>query len=101
MATTSTGSAWCSWTKPLPKPTRTTRDEPWELFQALDLQLIVINPWDAKSRIVENYVDSYHLANTNLSTHCSSLTRATRERYLEVRKAWEAKNAQKVDAEPN
>jgi uncharacterized protein YPO0396 len=72
-----------------------------ELFQALDLQLIVINPWDAKSRIVENYVDSYHLANTNLSTHCSSLTRATRERYLEVRKAWEAKNAQKVDAEPN
>jgi hypothetical protein len=28
-----------------------------ELFKELDLQLVVINPFDAKSRIVEDYVD--------------------------------------------
>jgi uncharacterized protein YPO0396 len=60
-----------------------------ELFQALGLQLLVINPWDAKSRIVEDFVDTYHLAATDPETERSSLTRATRERYLEVQRAKE------------
>jgi uncharacterized protein YPO0396 len=69
-----------------------------DLFKALGLQLLIINPWDAKSRIVEDYVDTYHLANTNTDTHLSSLTRATRERYIEVRKA---RDAGKVRPETN
>jgi uncharacterized protein YPO0396 len=33
-----------------------------DLFRALGLQLVVVNPFDAKGRIVEDYVDSFHIA---------------------------------------
>lgn len=32
------------------------------LFQSLGLQLLIVSPFDAKSRIVEDYVDTFHLA---------------------------------------
>jgi uncharacterized protein YPO0396 len=32
-----------------------------KLFQSLGLQLLVVSPFDAKSRIVEDYVDTFHL----------------------------------------
>lgn len=33
-----------------------------KLFQSLGLQLLIVSPFDAKSRIVEDYVDTFHLA---------------------------------------
>jgi len=54
-----------------------------ELFKELGLQLVVINPFDAKSRIVEDYVDSYHLVTKQ--DEVSSLRRATRAEYESVR----------------
>jgi uncharacterized protein YPO0396 len=56
-----------------------------DLFQKLGLQLIVVSPFDAKARIVEDYVDSYHLA-LNPERNNSSLQRATREQYEQ---AWQ------------
>ena len=32
-----------------------------KLFQSLGFQLLVVSPFDAKSRIVEDYVDTFHL----------------------------------------
>jgi uncharacterized protein YPO0396 len=54
-----------------------------ELFKELGLQLVVINPFDAKSRIVEDYVDSYHLVTKQ--DEVSSLRRASRAEYESVR----------------
>jgi uncharacterized protein YPO0396 len=51
-----------------------------ELFKKLDLQLIIVSPFDAKSRIVENYVDSFHLA-VNPDGNNSRLCRASRAEY--------------------
>jgi uncharacterized protein YPO0396 len=50
-----------------------------ELFKKLDLQLIIVNPFDAKSRIVEDYVDSYHLVTERDNE--STLKRASRVEY--------------------
>jgi uncharacterized protein YPO0396 len=54
-----------------------------DLFKELGLQLVVINPFDAKSRIVENYVDSYHLV--SVQDEVSSLRRASRAEYEDAR----------------
>lgn len=54
-----------------------------DLFKELGLQLVVINPFDAKSRIVENYVDSYHLV--SVQDEVSSLRRASRVEYEAAR----------------
>lgn len=51
-----------------------------DLFQKLGLQLIVVSPFDAKARLVEDYVDSYHLA-LNPERNNSALQYATREQY--------------------
>ena len=54
-----------------------------DLFNELGLQLVVINPFDAKSRIVEDYVHSYHLV--TMQDEVSSLRRASREEYEAAR----------------
>ena len=51
-----------------------------DLFKKLGLQLVVVSPFDAKSRIVEDYVDSFHLA-TNPDLNNSRLSRASRADY--------------------
>jgi uncharacterized protein YPO0396 len=51
-----------------------------KLFQKLGLQLVVVNPFDAKGRIVEDYVDSFHLA-VNPDRNNSKLRRASRAEY--------------------
>lgn len=51
-----------------------------QLFQKLGLQLLVVAPWDSKSRIVEDYVQSYHLA-TNPTERRSYLRRASKKEY--------------------
>jgi uncharacterized protein YPO0396 len=55
-----------------------------DLFKSLGLQLIVVNPFDAKGRIVEDYVDSFHLA-VNPDGHSSKLRRASRVEYEAAR----------------
>jgi uncharacterized protein YPO0396 len=54
------------------------------LFQKLGLQLVVVNPFDAKGRIVEDYVDSFHLA-VNPDRNNSKLRRASRAEYEAAR----------------
>ena len=51
-----------------------------KLFQSLGLQLVVVSPFDAKSRIVEDFVDSFHLA-VNPDSNNSKLRRASRAEY--------------------
>lgn len=55
-----------------------------ELFKSLGLQLIIVNPFDAKGRIVEDYVDSFHLA-VNPNGNNSKLRRAARAEYEAAR----------------
>lgn len=55
-----------------------------ELFKSLGLQLVVVNPFDAKGRIVEDYVDSFHLA-VNPDGNSSKLRRASRAEYEAAR----------------
>ncbi len=55
-----------------------------QLFQKLGLQLVVVNPFDAKGRIVEDYVDSFHLA-VNPDRNNSKLRRASRAEYVAAR----------------
>lgn len=55
-----------------------------DLFKSLGLQLIVVNPFDAKARIVEPYVDSFHLT-ANPNRNDSRITRATRAEYEAAR----------------
>ena len=59
-----------------------------DLFKSLGLQLVVVSPFDAKSRIVEDYVDSFHVA-ANSDGNNSKLRRASRAEYDEVRLASE------------
>jgi uncharacterized protein YPO0396 len=54
-----------------------------DLFKKLDLQLVIVNPFDAKSRIVEDYVHSYHLVSSQ--NDISTLKRASRVEYQEAR----------------
>ena len=56
-----------------------------DLFKELGLQLVVINPFDAKSCIVENYVHSYHLV--TVQDDVSSLRRASRAEYEAARES--------------
>lgn len=51
-----------------------------DLFQSLGLQLIVVNPFDAKARIVEDYADTFHLT-ANPERNSSRISRATRTEY--------------------
>jgi uncharacterized protein YPO0396 len=51
-----------------------------KLFQSLGLQLLVVSPFDAKSRIVEDYVDSFHLA-VNPDGNSSHIRLASRAEY--------------------
>ena len=51
-----------------------------ELFKKLGLQLLIVSPFDAKARIVEDFVDTFHLA-TNPTSNNSHLRRATRAEY--------------------
>ncbi|MBE0541969.1 MAG: hypothetical protein IH623_11325 [Verrucomicrobia bacterium] len=48
-----------------------------ELFRKLDFQLIVVNPFDAKALLVQDYVDVFHLVNN--SDEVSHLRRFPRE----------------------
>lgn len=57
-----------------------------DLFKSLGLQLVVVSPFDAKSRIVEDYVDSFHVA-ANPENNNSKLRRASRAEYEEARHA--------------
>jgi uncharacterized protein YPO0396 len=54
------------------------------LFQNLGFQLLLAAPWEAKVRIAEPYVDSYHLA-LNPAHSASSVLKATREAYEQAR----------------
>ncbi|MEN3370235.1 MAG: hypothetical protein V7609_2378 [Verrucomicrobiota bacterium] len=54
------------------------------LFKSMGFQLIVIVPWEAKARVAESYVDSFHLT-VNPNGDSSELQAATRERYDAVR----------------
>lgn len=55
-----------------------------DLFKSMGFQLIVIVPWEAKARVAESYVDSFHLT-LNPNGDASELQAATRERYDAVR----------------
>lgn len=55
-------------------------DQALKLFQSLGLQLVVVSPFDAKARIVEDYVDSFHLA-VNPERNDSRIKRASRAEY--------------------
>ena len=55
-------------------------DRALKLFQSLGLQLMVVSPFDAKSRIVEDYVDSFHLA-VNPDDNNSHIRQASRAEY--------------------
>jgi uncharacterized protein YPO0396 len=57
-----------------------------DLFKSLGLQLVVVSPFDAKSRIVEDYVDSFHVA-ANPENNNSKLRRASRAEYEDARHA--------------
>lgn len=63
-----------------------------ELFKSLGLQLIVVNPFDAKGHIVEDYVDSFHLA-VNPDRNNSKLRRASRAEYESARDTTEVNGA--------
>lgn len=55
-----------------------------ELFKNMGFQLLLAAPWEAKVRIAENFVDSYHLA-LNPNLNASSVLKADRARYEAVR----------------
>jgi uncharacterized protein YPO0396 len=55
-----------------------------ELFQRMHFQFIVVVPWEAKARVAEHYVDSFHLT-LNPNGDASEIQTATRERYETVR----------------
>ncbi len=55
-----------------------------ELFRNLGLQLVVVNPFDAKARLVEDWVESIHLA-ANPERKNSRLSRMSREEYEQLR----------------
>jgi len=55
-----------------------------ELFRNLGLQLVVVNPFDAKARLVEDWVESIHLT-ANPERKNSRLSRMSREEYEQLR----------------
>jgi uncharacterized protein YPO0396 len=55
-----------------------------DLFQKLGLQLVVVSPFDARARLVEDYVDTFHLA-TNPTRDASRISRASRAEYEAAR----------------
>lgn len=55
-----------------------------ELFRKLGLQLLIVSPFDAKGRIVEDYVDTFHLT-TNPNGNSSHIRRANRVEYEALR----------------
>jgi len=69
-----------------------------DLFQTLGLQLLIVNPFDAKGRIVEDYVDSFHLA-VNPDGNDSKLQRASRAEYDAVRKGADVQREPMVTVE--
>ncbi len=56
-----------------------------ELFRNLGLQLVVVNPFDAKARLVEDWVESIHLT-ANPERKNSRLSRMSREEYEQLRR---------------
>jgi uncharacterized protein YPO0396 len=66
-----------------------------ELFKTLGLQLVVVNRFDAKGRIVEDYVDSFHLA-VNPDGNNSKLRRASRAEYEAARDEAQGNGAPKL-----
>jgi uncharacterized protein YPO0396 len=66
-----------------------------KLFQSLGLQLLVVSPFDAKSRIVEDYVDTFHLT-LNPDGNSSHIHVASR---LEYDAAYEGRPARVSHAE--
>ena len=58
----------------------TNSERALKLFQSLGLQLLVVSPFDAKSRIVEDYVDTFHLT-LNPDGNSSHVRLATRLEY--------------------
>ena len=67
-----------------------------ELFRRLGLQLLIVSPFDAKGRIVEDYVDSFHLT-TNPNGNNSHIRRASRTEYESLR----TEPASHVESRPN
>jgi uncharacterized protein YPO0396 len=51
-----------------------------DLFRSMGFQLLLAAPWEAKVRIAETYVDTYHLA-VNPEHNASTIRRASREAY--------------------
>jgi uncharacterized protein YPO0396 len=68
-----------------------------KLFKELGLQLVVVNPFDAKGRLVEDYVHSFHLA-VNPGGNNSKLRRASRAEYDAAREVTEP--SLQVDVSP-
>lgn len=58
-----------------------------ELFFNLGLQLIVVNPFDAKARLVEDWVETIHLA-ANPERKDSRISRMSRAEYEELRREY-------------
>jgi len=56
-----------------------------ELFRNLGLQLLVVNPFDAKARLVEDWVESIHLT-ANPERKNSRLSRMSRLEYEQLRR---------------
>jgi uncharacterized protein YPO0396 len=68
-----------------------------QLFQSMGFQLLLAAPWEAKVRIAEPFVDSYHLA-VNPKHNASSVLRATREAYDKARE--HAVDSKKPNGQP-
>lgn len=62
-----------------------------DLFKTLGLQLVVVNPFDAKGRIVEDHVDSFHIA-VNPDGNNSKLRCFSRVEYEAARTEAEGNN---------
>lgn len=55
-----------------------------KLFESMGFQLILAAPWEAKVKIAESFVGSYHLT-LNPANNASTIVRATRELYEATR----------------
>jgi len=64
----------------------TNSERALQLFRSLGLQLMVVSPFDAKSRLVEDYVDTFHLA-LNPHSNDSHIKLASRADYEEARES--------------
>lgn len=59
-----------------------------DLFKSMGFQLIVVVPWEAKARVAESYVDTFHLT-LNPNGDASEIQTAKREQYDATRTAHE------------